>query len=307
MLNADRGKVTVGIHLKYKSGDVIRLTIKEGQSATYHAKVTEILDPAAEIGWRCEIELIERFNNTNAGALPSTIERIAAYTPLVTTNFNGMLDATVNNLQAFADRVDDVGAGLVNGWVSVAEQWTRTGNYTFTIPTDYTAKYGRGVRVRWTDGSTRKYGVVISSAYVAGTGLTTVTLATNGDYAIVATTIVGRYITRAEHPEGYPHWFNYTPTFSAGGSMTYTSITITTAKFQVIGTTVHVIINAIRHDRRHSQHTAAATPPITFDGTATPMACDYRDATTGAAAVGTGGITANGLFVIRADCRQLRS
>ncbi len=71
-----------------------------------------------------------------------------------------------------------------------------------------------GLRVRWTDGSTRKYGVVTSSAYNSGTGLTTVTLATNTDYGIVATTIVGRHISRGENPQGYPHYFNFTPSFT---------------------------------------------------------------------------------------------
>jgi hypothetical protein len=106
--SAQRGSLTVGIHLKYKTGDIFELKINDTQSATYLGQVTEILDPNAQIGWRCEIELIERFSNTNGGAMPSTIERVAAYTPLVTTNFDGNLDATVNNLQALADRVDDI-------------------------------------------------------------------------------------------------------------------------------------------------------------------------------------------------------
>jgi hypothetical protein len=107
-LNSTTARVTVGIHLKYKSGDIFKLAINATQYTVYHARVIEILDPNAEIGWRNEIELTERFANTNAGAMPSTIERVAAYTPLVTVNFDGNLDATVNNLQAFADRVDDL-------------------------------------------------------------------------------------------------------------------------------------------------------------------------------------------------------
>jgi len=106
--NSDRANAIVGIHLKYKTGDIFKLQINSNQTATYIAKVTEILDPDAEIGWRCEIELMERFSNTDGGPIASTIERTAAYTPLVTTNFNGNLDATVNNLQAFADKVDDL-------------------------------------------------------------------------------------------------------------------------------------------------------------------------------------------------------
>lgn len=106
--NSDRASVTVGVHLKYKTGDIYRLKINDTQTATYLGRVTEILDPNAEIGWRCEIELMERFGNTDGGPLPSTIERVAAYTPLVTTNFNNNLDSTVNNLQALADKIDDL-------------------------------------------------------------------------------------------------------------------------------------------------------------------------------------------------------
>ncbi len=142
--------------------------------------------------------------------------------------------------------------------------------FHFTIPTDYTTKYGSGVRVRWTDGATRKYGVVVSSAYVAGTGLTTVTLATNTDYAIVATTIVGRYITRAENPEGYPHWFNYTPTYSASGSMTYTSVTTSYAKFNIIGKSVHVVLLATGTTGGTADIALRATPPVPFDGQVSP-------------------------------------
>lgn len=285
-LNADRGKATVGIHLKYKSGDVIRLKVKNGQSATYHAQVTEILDPRADIGWRCEIELIERFNNTNAGALPGTIERIAAYTPLVTTNFNGMLDSSVNNLQAFADRVDDVGAGLVNGWVSVSEQWTRTGNYTFTIPTDYTTKYGKGVRVRWTDGSTRKYGVVISSSYASGTDLTTVTLATNADYSIVATTVVGRYITRAENPEGFPHLFNFTPTISSSAGAIANPV-VSTFKVSFMANEIFFYIDITFDLTTATALSIITTLPVT-PSFASAFAASCRDASSGAVPLGIG-------------------
>jgi hypothetical protein len=107
-LNAPRARATVGIHLKYKSGDIFKLQISASQYATYYARVTETLDPNADIGWRSEIELLERFSNTNAGAMPSTIERVAPYTPLNTTDFDGNLDETVNNLQALAERVDDL-------------------------------------------------------------------------------------------------------------------------------------------------------------------------------------------------------
>jgi hypothetical protein len=103
-------KAVVPIHLKYQTGDYV--TINSGgselQTFTGRIEVTEILDTSKEPAWYCEIEPLNFFSNTEGGALPSTIERVAAYTPLVTSNFDGLLDETVNNLQAFADKVDDL-------------------------------------------------------------------------------------------------------------------------------------------------------------------------------------------------------
>ncbi len=61
--------------------------------------------------WQMLISPAQWLTNTSVGSLPSTIERVAPYTPLVTANFNKNLDASVNNLQAFADAVDDMEFG----------------------------------------------------------------------------------------------------------------------------------------------------------------------------------------------------
>lgn len=100
----------VPIHLKYQRGDYV--TINSGAAGDIHEytgriDVVEVLDIDKEPAWYNEIVPLVHFTNTEGGALPSTIERVAAYTPLVTTDFNNVLDATVNNLQAFADAVDD--------------------------------------------------------------------------------------------------------------------------------------------------------------------------------------------------------
>ena len=47
------------------------------------------------------------FDNTAGGALPSTIERVSNYTPLNTSNFNHVLSAADNNLQAAMDTIDE--------------------------------------------------------------------------------------------------------------------------------------------------------------------------------------------------------
>lgn len=124
------------------------------------------------------------------------------------------------------------------GWIDKsAETWTRTGNFTFTITGDVTAQYTKGTKVRYKDGGSFEYGCIESSIY--SNPSTTVTLVTNTDYAMAATTITEPAISYANNPIGFPHWFNYTPTF-AGFSA---NPTVGLSKFTITGlicTVVHV-------------------------------------------------------------------
>ena len=129
-----------------------------------------------------------------------------------------------------------------DGWMSAEATWTRTGDHTFTLPGDQTAIYTKGTRIRYKQGGTYEYGTVISSAY---TTLTTVTLATNDDYAMAAGAITDNYYSYAANPQGYPSWFNYTPVWSGNDSMTYSSVTLNYSKFSIIGTMLHLKINAV--------------------------------------------------------------
>lgn len=98
----------------------------------------------------------------------------------------------------------------VDGWIASGETWTRTANTTFTVSGDLTAIYSPGTRLKWTQ-TTVKYGVVASSAHAAGT--TTVTIATTPDYVLTAAAITQNYYSYAGNPQGYPGWFNFTPTW----------------------------------------------------------------------------------------------
>lgn len=195
-----------------------------------------------------------------------------------------------------ADKTD-----VESGWSPCPETWTRTGNFTFTVSGDKTAKFRKGMKVRYKDGaSTFDYGVVASSSFSSPT--TTVTLITNDDYLMPAATITDKYVSPVENPEGFPHWFNYTPTYSANGSMTYTSVTTTYAKWMSLGG------NNIRHFVLATGTTGGtastalrATPAVASDGVNYPMVAGYRDATSGGAPVGTGAMSGGYLSVWRAD------
>ena len=83
-------------------------SIDPNQTIDAMMQVSEHLDLSKSPSWYQEIKSIIMFNSTEGGALPSTIERVAAYTPLVSTGFDGNLTPSVNNLQALAQAVDDL-------------------------------------------------------------------------------------------------------------------------------------------------------------------------------------------------------
>jgi len=133
--------------------------------------------------------------------------------------------------------IDDAGLEIgpfisINGWIPVYETWTRTGNHTFTVSGDLTTTYRKGAKIRYKDGGAYEYGVVGASSYSSPN--TTVTLITNTDYAMAATTITDRYISYIVLPEGWQDIFNYTPAVaSSGGSIT--TYNIIGAKWKTIG------------------------------------------------------------------------
>jgi len=94
------------------------------------------------------------------------------------------------------------------------DTWTRTGNHTFTVAGDVTTKYRKNTKVRYKDGGSYEYGVIGSSSYSSPN--TTVTLITNDDYAMAAASITDRYLSYVDNPEGFPDWFNFTPSTITG-------------------------------------------------------------------------------------------
>lgn len=148
-----------------------------------------------------------------------------------------------------------------DGWIPITDTWTRTGNYTFTVTGNQTATYRKGTKVRYKDGGSYEYGVIASSSYSSST---TITLITNSDYAMAATTITDTYISFIENPEGFPYWFNYSPSYSCGNSMTYTSVTTDVAKWSVSGKMITVLLRAFG--------TIGGTPYIDIFATA-PVNC----------------------------------
>lgn len=130
---------------------------------------------------------------------------------------NGFMSQFVRNFTAAQDWIRqhqsvNHNTTPVNGWVVDPHLWTRTGNYTFTISVDATGWLYPGVKVWYVD-STSKYGVVYTSSYSAGSGLTTITLITNSVHLMVANPTLA-YYSISENPSGFPVSFNFTPSFT---------------------------------------------------------------------------------------------
>jgi hypothetical protein len=106
LIGAHTSKVPV--HLKYRTGDQITIT-RPNFTTTRRFKVTEVLDLASTPAWYMILEPLAWFGGTEGGPLPSTIEAAAPYTPLATGNFDGVLSANDNNLQAAIETIDDHG------------------------------------------------------------------------------------------------------------------------------------------------------------------------------------------------------
>ncbi len=73
----------------------------------YLCLVTEYFNPKHSPSWYIVVENNQYLQNTEGGAMPSTIEAAAPYTPLVTGAFGGILSSADNNIQAAMETIDD--------------------------------------------------------------------------------------------------------------------------------------------------------------------------------------------------------
>jgi hypothetical protein len=100
---------TTPANLKYMSGDSVRFSLNGAVEIWPTClDVTEIFEPNTNnMAWRMELSPLWYFTSSAGGAMPSTIERVANYTPLNTSYFDGVLSPSDNNVQAAFDTVDN--------------------------------------------------------------------------------------------------------------------------------------------------------------------------------------------------------
>lgn len=158
------------------------------------------------------------------------------------------------------------GENIETGWIKRAETWTRTGNHTFTVAGDLTTIYRKGTKVRYKDGGAYEYGYVATSSYSSPN--TTVTLATNTDYTMAATTITDTYISYADSPEGFPAWFNATSSLTWGGGGGTPTASINHFRFNISGGSVFYSIRVdISATNGATRNRVTVSLPLTSTGT----------------------------------------
>lgn len=126
-------------------------------------------------------------------------------------------------------------ASAWDGWLDPNETWTYASATTFTVSGDVTTKYPVGTKLKLTNSST-KYFYVTTTSYSAPN--TTVTISGGSDYTLSNTTISANYYSYATTPQGFPQWFNFTPSWTSNGTAPAIGNGTLDGRFSMSGRTV---------------------------------------------------------------------
>ena len=159
-----------------------------------------------------------------------------------------------------------------DGWVAIDDALGYASATTFTVTGDLTATFQKGTKLKFTQ-TTTKYFYVISSTYGAPT--TTVTIAGGTDYTLTNAAIDTPYYSYIENPQGFPDWFNWTPSITASGSMTITASTIINAQFSIKGRTVFIDLRVTLTLGGSASNTVIFTAPVEMAGGASNGTATY--------------------------------
>ncbi len=96
------------------------------------------------------------------------------------------------------------------GWTNSSISWVYTSPKTFRVTGDLTTTYRKGTRIGLIQSSTQKYFIVSSASYLDPN--TSVTIIPTSDFTLTNNTISSSKYSHIEYPQGFPTFFNYTPT-----------------------------------------------------------------------------------------------
>lgn len=173
------------------------------------------------------------------------------------------------------------------GWTTVPNFVTLTyaSATTFTMSGDWTGILAIGDRLRLTN-STTKYFYVTGLSVASN--ITTVTVMAGTDYTLASGAISGLYYSKAAAPSAFPAAFNYVPIYSGSGSLTFTGVTTTVGRFNMIGSDVFFRVQASGTTGGTTSTAVRFTLPLTAKDTSNVFSCRVND---GASNNGTATLT----------------
>jgi len=118
-----------------------------------------------------------------------------------------------------------------DAWMPAEQTWTYASATTITIPAGGAAKYAKGDKIKLTQTTVKYFSIV-------GVADTVLTITAGTSYTLVDAAISANYYSKVENPQGFPDWFDWTPTWTGRGSLTTTSVTNHLARFRISGKTL---------------------------------------------------------------------
>lgn len=118
-------------------------------------------------------------------------------------------------VQYFTAQQSKLICDFLGGWEEPDEIWAYSSSTQITVPTGASSRFAVGDRIRFKQGGSYKYYVVygIPSA-------TTVNISGGTDYTVANAAITDIGISRHPAPNGFPEYFNISPTFgTAAGNL----------------------------------------------------------------------------------------
>jgi len=181
------------------------------------------------------------------------------------SDFDGKVIERLKRLEREVERLQVKERPDKTGWIPVSDTWTYASATTITVPSGATNIYSVGDKFKLTANSVVLQGYIVK---VENTKLTVV-----GD-ALTNYTFSNISYSKTATPQGFPHWFSWTPTPSWAGGTAPTSLTINSARYSQVGKIVYF---SVKFD-------------VTVgSGTATVMYCNLPVANAGA----TGAVSAS--------------
>jgi hypothetical protein len=179
-----------------------------------------------------EITIPGSYTSTTSISSGMIVDKTAAFVTATSTaqgeadtrglNSTAQLATPASAVPGGSQRYAALGAGLykddaaqlqqTNAWVQDQNSPTFVSATTFTVSGNLTSTYQKGMAYKWTESSVQKYGVIASSSYSSGTGLTTVTFIITTDYSMAATPDANSAYYSIGRPLDFPTRFLFAPT-----------------------------------------------------------------------------------------------